>query len=63
MMKNTDSSFYKSMNKKLTLVNKHNTKVLFGKNVRMIVKVMQKNTKMTVIIVQNLHKISDFKNV
>ena len=31
---------YKSMNKKLTLVNKHNTKVLFGKNVRMIVKVM-----------------------
>ena len=40
MMKNTDSSFYKSMNKKLTLVNKPNTKVLFGKNVRMIVKVM-----------------------
>ena len=40
MMKNADSSFYKSMNKKLTLVNKHNTKVLFGKNVTMIVKVM-----------------------
>ena len=40
MMKNTDSNFFKSINKKLTLVNKHNTKVLFGKNVRMIVKVM-----------------------
>lgn len=39
-MKNTDSSFYKSMNKKLTLVNKHNIKVLFGKNAMMVVKVM-----------------------
>ena len=39
-MKNADSRFYKSMNKKLTLVNKHKRKVLFGKNVRMIVKVM-----------------------
>ena len=40
MLKCSDTGFYKNVNKKLTLVNKHNNVDLFGKIVQKVVKVM-----------------------
>lgn len=40
MLKCLNVDFYKNVNKKLTLVNKHNNIDLFGKIVQKVVKVM-----------------------